>query len=127
MKRIVVSALIFLFLFQFCNKKSEIPSFETTMIDGVKVVRNFKVEPEKAYKEIEFLEDLSIGVVEGDENYMFNYPVNVDSDSEGNIYVLDYRDCVIKKYGPDGEFIKIIGGKGQGPGEFELAYCLFIK
>ena len=127
MKKIVVSTLIFLFVFQFCNKKSEIPSFETEMIDGVKVVRNFKVEPEEAYKEIEFIEDLSIGVVEGDENYMFSYPVDVDSDSDGNIYVLDYRDCVIKKYDSDGEFIKIFGGKGQGPGEFQVADCLFIS
>jgi len=127
MKRIAVSILIFLFVFQFCKKESEIEYFKTEMIDGVKVIHNFNIEPEKAYKDMEFIEDLSIGVIEGHENYMFNYPADVESDREGNIYVLDYMDCVIKKYDPDGKFIKKFGGKGQGPGEFQAASCMFIS
>lgn len=127
MKRIVISILIFLFVFQFCNKESEIEYFKTKMIDGVKVIHNFNIEPVKAYKDIEFIEDLSIGVVEGHENYMFNYPADVESDREGNLYVLDYMDCVIKKYDSAGGFIKKFGGKGQGPGEFQAVYCMFIS
>lgn len=126
MKRIIVSVLIIFFMLQFC-KKTEIEYFKIEMIDGIKVIHNFNIEPENAYKDLAFIEDLSIGVVVGDENYMFNYPVDVESDREGNVYVLDYMDCVIKKYNPDGKFIKEFGGKGQGPGEFQAAYCMFIS
>ena len=118
MKKTAVLTFIFIFVFQFCNKKSEIPSFETEMVYGVKVVHNFRVEPAIEFKELQFSEDLSIGIVEGDENYMFSYPFDVDSDSKGNIYVLDYTD---------GEFIKKFWGKGQGPGEFQAAYCMFVN
>jgi len=126
MKRIFVLAFVFLFPFQFC-KKSAVEYFKSEIIDGVKVIQNFKIEPEKAYKDTEFIEDLSIGVIEGDENYIFSTPVDVDSDNEGNIYVLDYTECNIKKYDKNGNFIKLFGRKGQGPGEFQAAYCMFIS
>jgi len=127
MKRTTVVVFIFLFVFQFCKNKSEIEYFKSEIIDGVKVVQNFKIEPEKAYKDIEFIEDLSIGVVEGDEKFMFSTPVDIDSDSEGNIYVLDYDDCIIKKYDKKGQFINQFGAKGQGPGEFLAVNCMFIS
>jgi len=50
---------------------------------------------------ISLKEDLSIGIDEGDENYMFSYPFDVDSDSHGNIYVLDFTERTIKKMNQD--------------------------
>jgi hypothetical protein len=40
---------------------------------------------------------------------------------------LDYQDCVVKKYDPDGLFLRQFGRKGQGPGEFQIPYCLRIS
>ena len=42
----------------------------------------------------------------------------VATDAAGNIYVLDALDFSLKKFGPDGRFLKKTGRKGQGPGEF---------
>lgn len=43
-----------------------------------------------------FSDELIIGVEEGDENYIFSSPVDIDADSQGNIYILDIQECVIK-------------------------------
>ena len=55
--------------------------------NGIKVVCNLRKE---VFKSIKFVEDLSIGAEEGDENYMFPAPRDIDSDSQGNIYP-DFR------------------------------------
>jgi len=69
---------------------------------------------------IEFLEDLSIGVEEGDENYMFYNPRAIDADLEGNIYILEYGASRIRKYDQEGRYLMDVARGGQGPGELEF-------
>ena len=126
MRKFIICVLPFIVCLQFCTKRPERPTHRTEYVEGVKVVKNLKTESKKAFKDMEFIEDLSISVDEGEENYMFSYPVDVDSDSNGNIYVLDYRECLIKKYDSQGEFIMKLGRKGQGPGEFSNPYSIII-
>ncbi len=115
---IILFLLIFIIALSSEKQKSEWKGKIET-IDGVKVVHNFKND---LFKPLKFVEDLSIGIEEGDENYMFSNPKDIDSDSKGNIYVLDSRECTVKKYDSQGKHIKNIGRKGQGPGEFEMPY-----
>ena len=96
-------------------------------IDGVKVVHNFEPDPEQSFKPIQFIIDLSIGEEEGDENYMFSAPRDIDADSQGNIYVLDFREFTVKKYDSQGKHIKNIGRAGQGPGEFDYPRYLCVS
>jgi len=92
---IILFLLAFVFIFNFCRKDQELK------------------------KEIFSLEkDLEIGVLEGNENYMFGGIIDTEVDSEENIYVLDWRNWTVKKYDKYGKFIRNIGQKGQGPGEF---------
>jgi len=72
---------------------------------------------EKSEVKIIFEPVLSIGVEEGDENYMLGGVADVEEDEEGNIYVLDFKFRTIRKYDKYGKFIKNIGRKGGGPGE----------
>ena len=110
-----------------CQKRQAEWRGKIETIDGMKVVHNFEPDPEEAFKSIEFIVDLSIGEEEGDENYMFDDPRDIDADEEGNIYVLDYRECTIKKYNPEGKHLKNIGRIGEGPGEFQRPLCLCIS
>lgn len=87
--------LIFLFLFQSCSQKQEIKPIDISL--------------EK---------DLEIGIEEGDENYMFAGVIDVEVDSKGNIFVLDWKNRTVKKFDNKGKFICDIGKKGQGPGEY---------
>lgn len=66
-----------------------------------------------------FEEELSIGVAEGDENYMFGGRVYFKTDDEGNFYVVDWDRKRIQKYDSMGKYLLTIGRKGQGPGEFQ--------
>ena len=68
---------------------------------------------------IVFNEELSIGEVEGDENYMFGSNIGFNTDDEGNFYVADYDNTRILKYDPEGKYLLSFGREGQGPGEFQ--------
>jgi hypothetical protein len=70
-------------------------------------------------KRIVFDEELSIGQVEGDENYMFSGLISFTTDRDGNFYVSDHGNLRILKYNPEGKHVLTIGRRGQGPGEFQ--------
>jgi len=59
-----------------------------------------------------------IGVLDGDENYIFGSINDVEIDSFGDIYTLDSKMTRISKFDNQGEFILKFGNKGEGPGEF---------
>jgi len=75
---------------------------------------------------IVFKEELSIGVEEGDDNYMFGGNVEVTADEKGCIFVLDWNQKRIQKYDPSGKYLFSIGRKGQGPGEFGNLWAMRI-
>ena len=77
------------------------------------------VPPVGKRKRLVFKEELSIGVREGDEKYMFGANIIFNTDDEGNFYVTDWDKREILKYDPSGKYIRTIGRKGQGPGEFQ--------
>jgi hypothetical protein len=74
--------------------------------------------PSAQIKAMVFNEELSIGVPEGDEDYMFGSSVVFNVDEQGNIYATDWESKQVKKYGPDGKHVLTFGRAGQGPGEF---------
>lgn len=55
-----------------------------------------------------------------DENSQFQELQSVQADSEGRIYAIDVKECLIKVFDSEGRFLRTIGKKGQGPGEFTL-------
>ena len=61
----------------------------------------------------------TLGAEQGDG--LLLYPRDVKEGPDGNIYVLDWSDAFIKVYSPDGKLLRRMGGKGQGPGEFQDA------
>jgi hypothetical protein len=66
---------------------------------------------------LELIEQMAIGVQEGDSNYVFSKLRDVAVDKEGNIYLLDAGSFKIMKYDKTGKFQLSIGRKGKGPGE----------
>jgi hypothetical protein len=105
-----------LFFFS-CGRKESGVLIET--VDGVRVVRNLVVKPERALKNLDVIEDLTLGGDERSGEALFFVSVDIDADSKGNIYVLDQRDALIRYFDAKGSFLGTIGRKGQGPGEFE--------
>ncbi len=63
--------------------------------------------------------DLSIGDDESmPREYLFAFPKFISTDSRGHIYIADARSSSIRVFSSEGEFVKSIGSRGQGPGEF---------
>ena len=53
-----------------------------------------------------------------DMNYMFSNIRAVAVNSQGDIYITNTSDHTIRVFDQDGKFIRKLGGKGRGPGEF---------
>lgn len=50
--------------------------------------------------------------------YRFGKPRDIANDSKNNMYVADEESMNIKVYNPHGEYLRTIGERGRGPGEF---------
>ncbi len=50
----------------------------------------------------------------------------IKTDKDGNIYMMEIKHGKIFKFDKDGKFITTIGKRGEGPGEFRMAFNFFI-
>jgi len=66
-------------------------------------------------------EEVKIGTLEGDPDYMFGQVGFLTVDSNGRIYVLDAQAQQIKVYSAGGVYEQTIGRRGGGPGELRGA------
>ncbi len=99
------------------NSSSPSTHFEET--EGILTIKN-PSDPLHPSLALLFKEELSIGVVEGDENYMLGWHILLNIDNQGNFYIGDVERAQINKYDPQGNFLFTIGRRGQGPGEFQV-------
>lgn len=124
-KKILILFIASSFFLVSCNQQNS--EWKGTIIenDGVVIIRNprnpiFK----KDFVSIE--EDLSIGQVEGTEEYMFNRIFNIDVDEDENIYIVDTPSAHVRVFDREGKFLRLIGNMGQGPGEMQRPYYIQI-
>ena len=66
-----------------------------------------------------FEEELSLGKKVGEEEFLFTRISSIDIDKDANIYILDNRSAEVRVFDKKGIFIRIIGSRGQGPGEMQ--------
>ncbi len=118
MKAFEIGLAVFLMV-TFCCCSSQKPEWKGTIevVNGVTVVKN-PIEPMYGEEIFAKEEELSIGAAEGAEEYMFLDAWEVVIDNSERIFVSDRRAFHIKVFDKFGKFIKTIGRKGQGPGEF---------
>ncbi len=65
-------------------------------------------------------EELRVGALESDEvAYMLGRITALVPDGEGGVYVFDDRVPAIRHFNAEGTYVKTIGAKGSGPGEYE--------
>ncbi len=126
-RELFLAASVFfgLILFFACGKNETKWKGTVFTEDNVTVVKNLK-EPIYDQPVLEFQEDLTISSSGKDEERMFQTIHTLDIDAEGNFYILDEQAANIKVFDQNGNFLKTIGRKGQGPGEFGLPISLAI-
>ncbi|WP_178139421.1 6-bladed beta-propeller [Rhodothermus profundi] len=58
--------------------------------------------------------------------HFFRFPEHLITDRQGYVYIHDYGDTRLRVFDANGRFVKYIGRKGQGPGEFESISLFFV-
>ena len=129
MKRLFFVAFIFFVVFWSAGNKSQKPESKAIVevIDGIEYIHNTETPlfPEKT---VTFVEELSIGGENQEGDIILYKPWLFLADDNKNIYISEWQDQVIKVFGPDGKYIKTIGAKGNGPGEFQrIESIVFTK
>lgn len=117
MKKTLLLSLIALFLFIYsCGKKIETATIE--IVDGVKIIHctDTPLHPKKT---VTFEEELTISGEDDAGNVILYQPSSYTVADNGDIYISDRSDNVIKVFDGNGQYLRTIGGKGGGPGEFE--------
>jgi hypothetical protein len=101
-----------------CSKKGGVDRLKATVeiVDGVRTVRNPET-PRYGEFAFELAEDLAIGD-EKDEAYFFPRGGLVNVDDEGTIYFDDFGNRRIQVYDWSGKYVRTLGRRGQGPGEY---------
>jgi hypothetical protein len=111
-------SIIPIFISIHCSKNNNFDT-EITVVDGTELVSN-PSNPQNGLSEYILEEDLTIGLSDGEGNFLFNRVSDIDVDRSGNIYVVDSGNTRIQVYDSSGHYVQTIGQKGQGPGEFDF-------
>jgi hypothetical protein len=90
--------------------------------NGVRIVHNVKggiwgTSPKVSIELVRTIGDVD----SDDENLSFDSPADLAVDAAGNVYIADSRNHRIQVFDPEGRYLRTIGRKGQGPGEFMSA------
>lgn len=64
------------------------------------------------------VEELSIGVEDGPEEYMLGEVADVALAKDGSLFVFDRQVPVVRHYDASGRFLRSVGRSGSGPGEY---------
>ncbi len=97
------------------------------MRDGIRIVHNkgqgiWAEAPKIGLEKIKEIGDIEAA----SEEVAFYMPLDIALDMAGNLYVLDTGNHRIQVFNPEGAFLRTIGRKGQGPGEFNFPGSLDI-
>ena len=87
---------------------------EVVLVDGVPHIIN-SATPDRGLERIRLEEQWRMGGM--DDDVIFGLITNVTSDEIGNIYFLDTQLCEVQVYTSDGEHLKTLFRRGEGPGE----------
>lgn len=127
-KSIAVSSILLISVFMLlvsCGKEKVKWKGTIEEENGVIVVKNPK-EPMYGEDFFDLKEELSIGEKEGSEEYIFSQVIDLGVDDEEKIYILDFQEARIKVFNENGEYLRTIGKRGQGPGEIQRPMNLVI-
>jgi len=94
-----------------------------TLANGRVVVSNPDLAASGQGDALELVEELRIGSVFGanpDAPELFGQVISVALDEDGNTYVADFQSREIRMFNHNGDFLRTIGRRGEGPGEFRM-------
>ena len=70
--------------------------------------------------------EVSIGELDGPDEYLFGAVASLAVDDDRNVYVLDGQAHHVRAFDADGAHLATLGGKGEGPGEFAFPEAIAV-
>ena len=70
--------------------------------------------------------EVSIGELDGPEEYLFGWIWSIAVDDDRNVYVFDEQAQHVRVFDPGGSYVETLGGRGEGPGEFSRAEAIAL-
>ncbi|MFC2158897.1 6-bladed beta-propeller [Acidobacteriota bacterium] len=121
MKKLLVLCVALILVAVSCTQKEEkdtVPDYpvRVEIVEGVKTVFNPDY-PREGFFKYDFIEEVSIGSTDPNEESVIDRPYDIKIDTTGLIYIMDWGDTNIKVFSPQGQLVKILSRQGQGPGE----------
>jgi hypothetical protein len=118
---------IVLCLFLVSIALSQLQAQKIKTVKGVQVVENGKKPkpPKGALTKLVFREEISFGDSDN-EKEMVAQPGYIDVDDRGHTFVVDIKASNVKVFDRDGQFVRTIGKKGEGPGEFSVPLGIIV-
>ena len=93
------------------------PTREWGSIEGLTIVAQRQTVSERNWEEVS-LRELFVMPREPDVLLLTAGPIEVDA--QGYMYIMDVGDMTIKRFDPNGHYVAAYGGRGEGPGEFNI-------
>jgi hypothetical protein len=114
--------LFFIIITNSVAQKIRNPSEGKTLIQNANTPRIINNSNDPIYKNgvITFENDLTIGGSEESPEYTLGMIISIETDDQGNIYICDIKFGTVKVYDSHGKYLRSIGRRGQGPGEFQI-------
>jgi hypothetical protein len=120
----LLSSLLPFFL-NACDARSPGSAVARTDSAGIEIVESPREDTQLPWTlEKEF--DLG-GEETGPESFFSVGPMTVGVDSLGRIHVLNSQESQVAIFSPQGEFIRNVGGHGEGPGEISMGSSLSVS
>ena len=70
--------------------------------------------------------EVSIGELDGPEEYLFGWIFSIAVDDDRNVYVFDYQAQHVGVFDSEGNHVQTLGRPGEGPGEFNRAEAIAL-
>ncbi|MDE2761504.1 MAG: 6-bladed beta-propeller [Gemmatimonadota bacterium] len=76
--------------------------------------------------EASLVPEISIGELDGPEEYLFGRIFSIAADDDLNVYVFDHQAQQVRVFDSLGTYVETLGGPGEGPGEFSRAEAIAL-
>ena len=100
------------------------PSVEIDTIGDTTIVRTLSGSVWAA--EATLVPEVSIGEIDGPDEYLFARIGSLAVDGEGSVYVLDTQANHVRVFDATGTYRSTLGREGEGPGEFKRAETIAV-
>ena len=76
--------------------------------------------------EATLIPEVSIGELDGPEEYLFGWIWSIAVDDDRNVHVFDEQAQHVRVFDSTGVYVETFGGRGEGPGEFSRAEAIAL-